>query len=91
MRKIKMPDGAEVVRTYLEYGRHIEAFFRRHYQLLIIVGRPGLSKSYQFEERIGSDSHLIRGWTRYCQMLCSEEFFKRRIPAGFRLGRNVLR
>jgi hypothetical protein len=28
---------------------------------------------------------------RYCQMLCSEKFFKRRIPAGFRLGRNGLR
>ena len=63
MRKTKMPDGAEVVRTYLEYGQHIEAFFQRHSQLLIIVGRSGLSKSYQFEERIDGSSHLIHGWT----------------------------
>ena len=63
MRKTKLPAGAEVVRTYIEYAQHIEAFFQRHYHLLIIVGRPGLSKSHQFENRIDSRSHLIHGWT----------------------------
>ena len=28
---------------------------------------------------------LERSRKRYCQLLCSEEFFKRRFPAGFRL------
>jgi hypothetical protein len=62
MRNPRIPDGAEVVRTYAEYGQFVESFFRGHYQLLILVGRPGLSKSFEFEQRLGRAGHLIRGW-----------------------------
>jgi hypothetical protein len=63
MRSPKIPRGAEVVCTYKQYEEHVQAFFRGHYHLLVAIGRPGLMKSYGFEERLGPTSHLIRGWT----------------------------
>ena len=35
----------------------IDGFFRGCYQLLFIVGRPGLAKSYEFEQRLGQLGH----------------------------------
>jgi hypothetical protein len=46
------PEGAEVVTTFSEYERIADAFFNGHFSLLILVGRPGLSKSWEFEQRI---------------------------------------
>jgi hypothetical protein len=43
MQSPKMPPGTEIIRTYAEYGNLIDGFFRGCYQLLFIVGRPGLS------------------------------------------------
>ena len=52
-----MPPGTEIIRTYAEYGNLIDGFFRGCYQLLFIVGRPELAKSYEFEQRLGQASH----------------------------------
>jgi len=62
MRSPKIPKGAEIVRTYSQYETLVTAFFQGYYNLLIIVGRPGLAKSYSFEQRLGATSHLIKGW-----------------------------
>jgi hypothetical protein len=53
MQSPKMPPGTEIIRTYAEYGNLIDGFFRGCYQLLFIVGRPGLAKSYEIEQRLG--------------------------------------
>ena len=63
MRFPKLPQGTEVIRSYMEYGNLIDGFFRGCYQLLFIVGRPGLAKSHEFEQRLGQRGHLIKGWT----------------------------
>ena len=60
MRTPRIPSGAEVVRTYAQYEAHVAAFFQGLCHLLIVVGQPGLSKSYSFETRLGETSHLIR-------------------------------
>jgi hypothetical protein len=62
MQSPKMPPGTEIIRTYAEYGNLIDGFFRGCYQLLFIVGRPGLAKSYEIEQRLGQAGHLIKGW-----------------------------
>jgi hypothetical protein len=62
MKPSKIRPGIEVIRSYAEYGDLIDGFFRGCYQLLVVVGRPGLAKSYEFEQRLGSSGHLIKGW-----------------------------
>jgi hypothetical protein len=57
------PEGSEVVTTFAEYEKIADAFFAGHFSLLILVGRPGLSKSWEFEQRIKAKKKglLIRG------------------------------
>lgn len=62
MRTAALPEGAEVVRSYAQYEQHVDAFFHGRYHLMVVIGRPGLSKSHAFEDRLGPTSHLIRGW-----------------------------
>lgn len=62
MRTPIVPSGAEVVRTYEEYGQFVDGFFQRHFQLLMVIGRPGIGKSYEFETQLDLRSHLIKGW-----------------------------
>jgi hypothetical protein len=61
MRSPLIPEGAEIIRTYKEYDSLVSDFFETRYNLLIAVGRPGLSKSHSFERRLSPTSHLIRG------------------------------
>jgi hypothetical protein len=63
MRSPKIPQGAEIARTYERYDRYVDAFFQGRYHLLVVIGRPGLTKSHGFEQRLGPTSHLIKGWT----------------------------
>lgn len=51
MRSKSIPSDAEVVRTYDELGGFRDAFFNGEFHFLLLVGRPGLSKSWEFEER----------------------------------------
>jgi hypothetical protein len=68
MRNPQFPPGAEIVRTYARYDQYVRAFFEDAYHLLMIVGRPGLAKSHAFESRLGTASHLIRGWAAPLQV-----------------------
>jgi len=63
MRPPNVPFGTEIIRTYAEYGSLVDGFFRGCYQLLFVVGRPGLAKSHEFEQRLEQGGHLIKGWT----------------------------
>lgn len=62
MRVPKIPDNAEIIKTYAEFVSLVAAFFQGHYQLLVAIGRPGLSKSQEFMHRMGDTSHIIKGW-----------------------------
>jgi hypothetical protein len=59
MRSATIPPEAEVIRTFEEYRTLVDAFFAGHYNLLIVVGRPGLSKSYIFEERMDPSRAIV--------------------------------
>jgi hypothetical protein len=64
MRSPVIPPEAEIIRTFEEYRKLIVAFFAGYYNLLIVVGRPGLSKSFMFEERMApSRAILLRGYS----------------------------
>lgn len=60
---MNIPPGAEVITTFAEYGKLVKGFFEGHYKLLILIGRPGLSKTYEFERQMASrdDTYLLRG------------------------------
>ena len=62
MRNPKIPPGAEIIRTYAVLGQFVEDFCQGHYQLLIVVGRPGLAKSSEFEQRLGQNGQVFKGW-----------------------------
>jgi len=49
MRSKTIPVDAEQIRTYDGLRGFREAFFNADFYLLLLVGRPGLSKSYEFE------------------------------------------
>ena len=71
MRSKIIPPDADVVRTYDALREFEDAFFNAEFYFLLVVGRPGLSKSWEFEERClprkGSDgtefsvAHYIKG------------------------------
>lgn len=67
MRYTTKPDKAKVIRTYAALKAVVEAWFQGHYQLLAIIGSPGLGKSYEFELRYDDPEyqpyfHIIKGW-----------------------------
>lgn len=73
MRSPIIPPEAEIIRTFAEYGKLVAAFYAARYNLLIIVGRPGLSKSYTFESGLDpTRAYLLRGYSTpfkvYCQL-----------------------
>ena len=51
MRSKAIPADAEILRTYDELREFRDAFFRGEFYFLLLVGRHGLSKSWEFEER----------------------------------------
>jgi hypothetical protein len=63
-----IPEGAEIIRTYAEFQWFLKAFANGHFTLLIVVGRPGLSKSASIKNAL-SDSRvcLIEGHVRPIQ------------------------
>jgi hypothetical protein len=61
---MKIPEDAEVITTFAEYARVVETFFDGHLGLLVLVGRPGLSKSFEFERQIAArqaNAYILRG------------------------------
>lgn len=58
-RSTKCPENANVVATYAQFEELIAAFIGNHFDLLVIVGRPGLSKSQSLRTAIGDAQHLL--------------------------------
>ena len=64
MKRPRIPPDAEMVRTYDELDcRFVGPFYDDKYNLLIVIGRPGLGKSYLFERLADGDENtcLIKG------------------------------
>ena len=51
MRSKTIPPDAEVIRTYDEVRDFRDAFFQGEFPFLLLVGRQGLSKSWEFAQR----------------------------------------
>ena len=49
---IGIPKQFERITTFTEYQEVVDAYFNNHFPLVILVGRPGLSKSYKFQTKI---------------------------------------
>jgi len=57
-----MYKNVEEVRTLEEFEREfVDPWFRGAYRCLIVVGRPGLSKSYAFEKRLDNNTIHLKG------------------------------
>ncbi|MCE5302803.1 MAG: hypothetical protein LLF97_06795 [Planctomycetaceae bacterium] len=46
-----LPDDAEILKTYDELREFRNSFFNGEFYFLLVVGRPGLSKTWDFEEK----------------------------------------
>jgi hypothetical protein len=63
-----IPEGAEIIHTYMEFQWYLKAFADGHLTLLIVVGRPGLSKSASIKNALAdSPVCLIQGHVRPIQ------------------------
>jgi hypothetical protein len=51
MRSKTIPEDAEVLRTYDELRDFRDAFFNGEFSFLLVVGRQGLGKSWEFKDR----------------------------------------
>ena len=51
MRSKTIPTDAEIVRTFDEFREFRDSFFNAEFYFLLVVGRQGLAKSWEFEER----------------------------------------
>ncbi len=71
MRSKTTPPDAEVLRTFDELREFRDAFFNAEFYFLLVVGRQGLAKTWEFEDRCkpckahdGTDisvAHYIKG------------------------------
>ena len=63
MTQKKLPRHARRITTYAEYREVVKAFFEGHFTTVILVGRPGLSKSYEFARQIKAQKSgvIIKG------------------------------
>ena len=52
-QSVKCPPSALVIKTYVEFEELVSAFVAGHLPLLVIMGRPGLSKSQSIKRAIG--------------------------------------
>jgi hypothetical protein len=64
MRSKTIPEDAEVLRTYDELREFQQSFFKGEFYFLLIVGRHGLSKSWEFEQ--GCQPYKDRDGHRVC-------------------------
>ncbi|MEI8194727.1 MAG: hypothetical protein WCI73_02340 [Phycisphaerae bacterium] len=70
MPDIPYPPGAQIVWSYREYDAIVDAFFAGHFELLVVLGSPGLAKSVSFAKRKSTVSHLINGWATPFEVYC---------------------
>ena len=64
MRSKTIPADAEVIRTYDGLREFRDSFFNGEFYFLLLVGRHGLSKSWEFEARC--KPHKDRGGNEVC-------------------------
>jgi hypothetical protein len=57
------PDSAQVIKSYAELVRFVEAFRDRKLSAVLILGDPGLGKSRIVSDVLGNDAHFISGQT----------------------------
>jgi hypothetical protein len=57
------PDSAQVVTTYAELIRFVEAFRDGKLSTLLIIGKPGLAKSRLVSDVLGDNAHFLAGQT----------------------------
>ena len=69
---LNKPEETKVLRTYAELVPYIDAFGDGAFDLLIVVGRPGLSKSTEFRNRLPETTCWITGnisaFRAYCKL-----------------------
>lgn len=75
MRTPKVPDGAITVSDFDTFLDYRDKFFQGHFSLLIVLGGPGLSKSWYFREAAAQPAehgkplaHVVRGYVRPFQV-----------------------
>ena len=75
MRTPKVPDGAITVSRYTEFLDYRDRFFDGHFSLLIVLGGPGRSKSWYFNEAAAQKdehgnprAHVIKGYAKPFQV-----------------------
>ena len=61
MRGRSLPDNAEIVTDYTTLERFVEAFTAGLLNLLLLIGRPGLEKSWMLRQHVSGDSCWIEG------------------------------
>lgn len=62
MRSPTIPRNAEIIKTFADYRKLVNAFFSRAFNLLVVVGKPGLSKSQEFQLRLRKgESYRVKG------------------------------
>ncbi len=61
---LKVPSEASIIRTYADLDAEVAAFFKGHYKLLLLIGRPGLGKTEAMKKYLAQKpglGHLISG------------------------------
>ena len=70
---IKVPRQAIHLTEFAEYYHYLEAFANGIYKFIILLGRPGIGKSYATEDTLKQKhgdnfihtAHKLRGWILY--------------------------
>jgi hypothetical protein len=63
-RSPEVPSEATIIRTYTDLDAEVAAFFHEHYELLILIGKPGLGKTQAMLKYLAETpgiGHLITG------------------------------
>ncbi len=63
-RSPEVPSEATIIRTYADLDAEVGAFFHEHYDLLILIGKPGLGKTQAMLKYLADTpgiGHLITG------------------------------
>jgi len=57
-KQSSLPEGALVVHTYAEFEEYIRLFAKGDFDLLLVIGRPGVSKSQTVKRALEGIDHL---------------------------------
>jgi len=57
----KYPKDADVIRTYAELDEYAKSFSAEHFDLLIVVGPPGIAKTVTMRHTLGENAVWVQG------------------------------